>query len=171
MLFREWLNLNTLRRFMVKEPLKVIITNFSPGDRKVIRPDIADPTCKEGRIIPMNGIIYIEQNDFKLEPERRYKRLAPGKEVRLKYYGVVKYVSHDKDGVMVELFEKNKTKGAAIHWVSKLDCLKLNNGQIAENNLEPGTTVQFERVGYYRVMGTNEVRHVIGLKDTYNAKK
>ena len=163
---REYLNQYCLRRFAVKDPLKIIIKNFN-SDHTVIRPDVADPSCKVGRQIPLNGVVYIDSCDFKLDPEKRYKRLAPGKEVRLRYYGIVRYISHDDLSVTVELLDKVKTKGAAIHWVSQPDQIVLEDGMLAENNLPVGEVIQFERLGYYRVVSSSEVRQVISLKNNY----
>ena len=118
-------------------------------------------------------MVWIARRDFKLEPEKRYRRLGPGREVWLRYYGIVGYRGHTvcpstglPTEIQVELLDKRKCKGTALHWVSDLDRLEVelakcntviceNNLEpdtvICENNLEPDTVIQFERQGYYKV--------------------
>ena len=177
---REYFNEHCLRRFAVIDPLKIIIRNFdSFGSTTILRPDTADPMATEGRDLPISNVIYIERCDFKLEPEKKYKRLAPGKEVRLRYFTIVKYVSHEMNedesrvaSVTVDLMDKKKTRGAAIHWVSDADYRKWSlrsddDTQIyVENNINIGDIVQFERVGYFRI-NEGEIVKVTQLKKTY----
>jgi glutaminyl-tRNA synthetase len=175
---REYFNEHCKRRFAVIDPLKVTIVN--PCSTKIIRPDDSNPLNKVGREVPVSDVIYIESTDFKEDhPEKKYKRLAPGKEIRLKYLSVAEYVDHDDKGVSIKLLDKKKCKGAAIHWVSEKDMVKHNMFDpttkitrtiLTENmDINDNDIVQFERLGYYKY--TNDTFMFInGLKDSYNTR-
>lgn len=183
---REYLNDHCVRRFGVKNPLKVNITNLNPDDPsfkcEFLRPDDPNPNSTVGRTVKMSNVVYIDHNDFKLEAEKKYKRLAPGKEVRLRYYGIVKYVNHivNEDGVVtsvtIELLDKVKTKGAAIHWVPETDAIDINvhfpdenihRMMKCENNLVVDDVVQFERVGYAKILAPDKAIMITELKNSY----
>jgi glutaminyl-tRNA synthetase len=130
---RDDLNQTAPRVMAVLKPLKVVIENY-PQD-KVEELDSAyfpQDMQKEGsRKVPFTREIYIEQEDFMLEPAKDYHRLAPGKEVRLRYSYCVTCtnVVKDAEGNVTEVIctydpetlgknpEGRKVKGA-IHWVS-----------------------------------------------------
>jgi glutaminyl-tRNA synthetase len=117
----------------VLKPLKVVIENYP--DNQVEELDASywpHDVPKEGsRKVPFCKEIYIEQDDFMLEPPKDYFRLAPGKEVRLRYAYCVtcKDVIRDASGNVIELrctYDPDtlgnnpvgrKVKGT-IHWVS-----------------------------------------------------
>lgn len=130
---REHLNAVAPRVMAVLRPLKVTITNWEPG--KVDYLDaVNNPERPEDgtRQIPFTGELFIEQDDFMEEPPKKYFRLAPGKEVRLRwgYFIKCEEVVKDADGNVVELKctydpetrggqapDGRKVKGT-IHWVS-----------------------------------------------------
>lgn len=130
---RQDLNKRTPRRLAVLEPLKVIITNY-PDDQveefdAVNNPE--DPNSGR-RKVPFSKALYIEKEDFMEHPAKDFYRLAPGREVRLRYAYFIKCadVVKDKNGQIVELHctydpatrggdapDGRKVK-ATIHWVS-----------------------------------------------------
>jgi glutaminyl-tRNA synthetase len=130
---RDVLNKSAHRRLAVLEPLKVVITNYPEGQVEMLdalnHPD--DPAAGT-RQIPFTREIYIEQEDFMEDPPKKYFRLAPGQEVRLRWAYFIKCekVIKDDAGNIVELHctydpetkggsapDGRKVKGT-IHWVS-----------------------------------------------------
>ncbi len=131
---RENLNKIAPRVMTVLRPLKVIIDNY-PEDlvediEALNNPE--DPGMGT-RKVPFSRVLYIEQEDFREDPPKKFFRLAPGREVRLRYaYFItcVKVVKDEKTGEIVELHctYDPKTKGgdspdgrkvkATLHWVS-----------------------------------------------------
>jgi glutaminyl-tRNA synthetase len=83
---REVLNKSALRRMAVLRPLKVIIENYPAGGSEELdalnNPD--NPSAGTRRV-RFGGEIYIERDDFMLDPPKKFFRLAPGREVRLRY--------------------------------------------------------------------------------------
>jgi glutaminyl-tRNA synthetase len=128
------------RRMVVLDPLKVVITNFPP-DAVEFYPGAnlpADPTAGT-RDVPLTREIYIEREDFMEDPPAKYFRLAPGREVRLRYacYITARSVVHNDDGSIREIHAEfdpdsrgastpdgRKVKGT-IHWVSASRSLPL----------------------------------------------
>ena len=130
---REALNASAPRRFGVLRPLKVVIENY-PGDGEEWLTAANHPNRPEMGIreVPFTREIYIERDDFMEDPPRKFRRLRPGGEVRLRYAYIVKCEEFIKDasGDVVELRcsydpltrsgmerAKRKVKGT-IHWVS-----------------------------------------------------
>ncbi len=130
---REELNKTANRVMAVLRPLKVVIENYPEGQVEemdaVNNPE--DPNAGS-RKVPFSKVIYIEQDDFREEPPPKYFRLAPGREVRLRYAYFIKCTGVVKDdaGNIVELRctydpatrggdapDGRKVK-ATIHWVS-----------------------------------------------------
>ncbi len=99
---REHLNKIALRRMVVFDPLKVVITNYR--GRQGRNTDRAKTTPKMKTrltaILPFSREIYIEQEDFMENPPKKYFRLAPGQMVRLKSAYIIKCeeVVKDEDG-------------------------------------------------------------------------
>lgn len=136
---RDDLNQKAPRVLAVLKPLKVVITNYPDGkveelDGSYWPHDIP----KEGsRKLPFSKEIYIEQEDFMLDPPKDYYRLAPGREVRLRYAYCITCtdVVKDANGNVTELHctydpetlgknpEGRKVKGT-IHWVDARDCVE-----------------------------------------------
>jgi glutaminyl-tRNA synthetase len=131
---REDLNKRAARVMAVLHPLKVVIDNYPEGQVEemdaVNNPE--DPTAGT-RKVPFSKVLYIEREDFMEEPAKKFFRLAPGREVRLRYAYYVKcenVVKDPKTGEITELHctHDPATKGggspdgrkvkATIHWVS-----------------------------------------------------
>ena len=103
---REELNKTAQRRMAVLKPLKVVLDNWQEDfvDELPAENNPEDETAGK-RTVKIGKVIYIEQDDFMEEPPKKYFRLAPGAEVRLKYAYLVKCtdVIKDADGNVVEL--------------------------------------------------------------------
>ncbi|MCP4291619.1 MAG: glutamine--tRNA ligase/YqeY domain fusion protein [bacterium] len=130
---RSELNLTATRYMGVLRPLKVVITNYPEGKVEDIE-CVNNPEDESAgtRTVPFSREIYIEQDDFRIEANRKFFRLKPGKEVRLKHAYFVtcdEYIQND-DGEVVELRctydpesyggqspDGRKVKGT-LHWVS-----------------------------------------------------
>lgn len=130
---REDLNKRAPRVMGVLRPLRVVIENYPEGKVEEIEAinNPEDPGMGT-RKVPFSRVIYIEQEDFMEAPPKRYRRLAPGREVRLRYGYVIKCedVIKDDEGNIVELRctydpetlggstpDGRKVRGI-IHWVS-----------------------------------------------------
>ncbi|MCK5087738.1 MAG: glutamine--tRNA ligase/YqeY domain fusion protein, partial [Melioribacteraceae bacterium] len=130
---REDLNKKAQRVMAVLNPLKIVLTNY-PEDKVEELKAVNNPEDESmgKRWLPFSRVLYIEQNDFQEEPHRKFFRLAPGKEVRLRYAYIIKCeeVIKDEDGNITELHctydldtksgsgkSDKKVKGT-IHWVS-----------------------------------------------------
>jgi glutaminyl-tRNA synthetase len=88
---REHLNRIALRRMVVFDPVKVIITNYAAGQSEMlISEDNPEDPNAGNREIPFGNEIYIEREDFMEEPPKKFFRLAPGKMVRLKSAYIIK---------------------------------------------------------------------------------
>jgi glutaminyl-tRNA synthetase len=136
---REVLNRTALRRMAVLRPLKVVIENYPDGQIEdldaVNNPE--DPSAGS-RKIKFSRELYIEQDDFMENPPKKFFRLAPGKEVRLRYayFVTCREVKKDAAGDVVELRCRYdpQTRGgntppdgrkvqATLHWVSAADAV------------------------------------------------
>lgn len=130
---REDLNKKAQRRMAVLDPIKVVITNYPEGQIEYIN-CVNNPEDESAgtRAVPFSREIYIERDDFMEEPPKKYYRLAPGGEVRLRYAYLIKCneVVKNADGEIVELLcsydelskggtssDGRKVKGV-IHWVA-----------------------------------------------------
>jgi glutaminyl-tRNA synthetase len=130
---RQYLNQHAARVMGVLEPLKVVITNYPEGQVEVMQAvnNPEDPSAGT-RPLPFSRELYIEQDDFREEPPPKYFRLAPGREVRLRYayFITCQEVVKDEHGQVVELRctydpatrggdapDGRKVK-ATLHWVS-----------------------------------------------------
>ena len=130
---REHLNKVAPRMMAVLNPLKVVITNYPDGQVENLTA-INNPEDESAgtRQVPFSKVIYIERDDFMENPPKKYFRLAPGQEVRLRYAYFIKCdeVIKDAEGNIVELHcsydpaskggnspDGRKVKGT-IHWVS-----------------------------------------------------
>ena len=101
---REDLNAKAPRVMAVLRPLKVIIVNY-PEDQVEELPAENNPENPEmgTRMLPFSRELYIEQEDFMEEPPKKFFRLAPGKEVRLKHAYIIKCENVVKDEKPVRL--------------------------------------------------------------------
>ncbi len=131
---REDLNKKASRLMGVLAPLKVVIDNY-PEDRIEEMEAINNPEDPAAgtRKVPFSRILYIERNDFMEDPPKKFYRLAPGREVRLRYaYFItcVNLIKDEKTGEIVEIHctYDPETRGgdapdgrkvkATLHWVS-----------------------------------------------------
>ena len=94
----------------VLKPLKVIIDNY-PEDMMEELEAVNNPedTSAGTRLVPFTRTLYIEQDDFREVPPKQFFRLAPGREVRLRYAYIVKCVSVTKDPHTGEVMELHCT--------------------------------------------------------------
>ncbi len=136
---REDLNLRAPRVMAVLRPLRVVIENY-PEDQVEEMEAINNPEDESAgsRVLPFSRVLYIEQDDFQEDPPKKWFRLAPGREVRLKhgyYIKCVDMVRDEKTGQVVELRctydpetrggwsdDGRKVKGT-LHWVSAAHAL------------------------------------------------
>ena len=215
---REELNKHAPRVMGVLRPLKVVITNY-PDDTTDELDAVNNPEDPDAgsRKVPFSRVLYIEQDDFREDPPKKFYRLAPGREVRLRYaffITCVDVVKDEKTGEILELHctydpatrggdapDGRKVK-ATLHWVSADHALKAtvrlynplftrenpNETQEGENfklflnpeSLEtttayvepsladaaPGSTFQFERLGYFCVDTRDSTRETLVFNRT-----
>ena len=195
---RQDLNQTAERRMAVLHPLKVVITNYSAvATETLVAVNNPEDAAAGLREISFGRELYIEQNDFMEDPPKKFFRLAPGREVRLRYayFIICEEVLKDDQGNPIELHctYDPETKGgnapdgrkvkATLHWVHAQDAVQARvhlydrlfsvpDPDSADNFLEAvnqvsldvlsdcmlersladvqaGTTVQFERLGYF----------------------
>jgi glutaminyl-tRNA synthetase len=198
---REDLNKRARRVMAVLRPLKLIITNYPEGQIEEV--DVINNPEDETagtRKVPFSRVLYIERDDFRENPPKKFFRLSPGKEVRLRcaYFVTCTEVVKDGSGEIVELrcTYDPATRGgdspdgrrvkATLHWVaaahaipaevrlydrlfsvedperapegktfldninpSSLDVLRACQVEPSLASATPGTSVQFERLGYF----------------------
>ena len=133
---REDLNEHAARVMAVLRPLKVVLTNY-PADKSEELLAENHPTRGGKRYVPFSRELYIEREDFMEEPPKKFFRLRPGGEVRLKHAYIIKCeeVVKDEKGEITELRctydPESKSGGSAanrkvkgtLHWVSANDAL------------------------------------------------
>jgi len=130
---RDYLNRTVIRRMAVLRPLKVVLTNYAEGQVEefaaVNNPE--DPRAGS-HPVPFSRVLYIERDDFMEEPPKKFYRLAPGREVRLRYAYLItcREVIKDASGEVVELrctydpttrggtAPDGRSPKATLHWVS-----------------------------------------------------
>ena len=131
---REDLNETVPRAMAVLKPLKVIIDNYPEGQVEEMECSNHPQKPELGtRKVPFSRVLYIESDDFMENPPKKYKRLGPGREVRLRNSYVIRFVSLIRDEATGEISELHctydpETKNApppdgrkvegVIHWVS-----------------------------------------------------
>ena len=130
---RQDLNQRAPRRMVVLDPVKVVIDNYPEGDGELLEA-INNPEDESAgtRQVPFSRELYIEREDFMADPPKKFHRLSPGKEVRLRYAYFVTCtdVVTDADGNVTEIHctydpatrggdapDGRKVKGT-LHWVS-----------------------------------------------------
>ena len=135
---RELLNKEAKRKMVVLDPIRINITNWPSKDHIEFMNAINNPEDDESgkRQIPLDGEVYIERDDFMENPPKKYHRLSPGTEVRLRYSYCIRCdeVIRDDAGNVIELLcsydpetlgknpEGRKVR-AAIHWVPVNDSI------------------------------------------------
>jgi len=138
---RDDLNSSAPRRMCVLDPVKVILDNYPEEqiDEMEAKNHPQNPDMGT-RFIPFSRELYIERSDFMENPPKKFHRLGPGREVRLRYGYLIQYVSHitdDKTGEITEIHctydpetrggsapDGRKVKGT-IHWVSAEHAVQL----------------------------------------------
>ncbi len=157
---RELLNQIAARRMAVLRPRKVVIENYPPDRTETLKAinNPEDPAAGT-REVPFSREIHIERDDFMEEPPRKFFRLAPGREVRLRYayFITCREVVKDQAGEVVELRctydpatrggdapDKRKVK-ATLHWVSAADSLpaEVRLGEHLFTRPDPGADGDF----------------------------
>lgn len=155
---RDDLNENAARAMCVLRPLKVVLTNY-PDDKLEMLPAAGHPNREDlpARELPFTKTLYIEQEDFREEANKKYKRLVLGKRVRLRNAYVIQadHIERDADGAIVEIHcrylpetlgsnpeDGIKPKGV-IHWVSatagKQATVRLYDRLFASDKPDAGT--------------------------------
>ena len=135
---RDNLNENAPRAMAVLRPLKVIVDNYPEGQTEEIEVEVHPKKPELGtHTVTFSRELYIEQDDFMVEPVKKYRRFYPGNEVRLKgaYYATCTSYETDADGNVTcihveydpeskggETPDGRKVKGT-IHWVNAADCI------------------------------------------------
>ena len=217
-------NVHALRRMAVLDPIKVVITNWPTDDdgeplvEYVEAVNNPEDESAGTRSVPFSGELWIEREDFALDPPPKYYRLSPGREVRLRagYFVTATDCELDSDGnvVVVNATYDPETRGgqapdgrkvkATIHWVSArhaiegtvhlyerlfrdshpgsegsdpMDSLDPDSRvtrtaaklEPALGDAEPGTVVQFERLGYFAVDPDQPrtFHRTVGLRDEW----
>jgi len=137
---REYLNRHAPRVMAVLRPLRLVITNY-PEDQVEEMEAINNPEDPAAgtRRVPFSRVLYIERDDFREDPPKKFFRLAPGREVRLRYAYFITCTEVVKDPATGEIIELHctydpatrggdspdgrKVKGT-IHWVSAAHAFK-----------------------------------------------
>ncbi|MDR1593756.1 MAG: glutamine--tRNA ligase/YqeY domain fusion protein [Prevotellaceae bacterium] len=151
---REDLNKRAERRLVVLDPLKIVIINYPESQTEILHainnPENPDAGTRE---ITFGRELYIEKNDFMEVPPKKYFRLAPGSEVRLKYAYIIKCeeVVRNDEGEIVELrctYDPETKSGSSsakqvkgtIHWVNVHEALpvevRLYDRLFTENSMD-----------------------------------
>ncbi len=135
---REDLNKRVPRSMAVLRQLKVVLTNYPEGQVEELDADINPENLSSGkRKVPFSRELWIEQDDFREDPPKKFFRLAPGREVRLKYAYYItcnEVVKNPQTGEITELHctydpatrggwsqDGRKVKGTS-HWISTAHC-------------------------------------------------
>jgi len=137
---RQDLNKRAPRVMGVLNPLKVVLTNYAEGESEALEAinNPEDPNAGT-RSVPFSRELYIEREDFMEDPPKKFYRLAPGREVRLRYAYFIRCeeVIKDADGNVIELrcTYDPETRGgdapdgrkvkATLHWVSAAHALNV----------------------------------------------
>ena len=136
---REDLKLKANRPMVVIDPVKVIIDNYPEGQSELCHVENNPENEALGsRDITFSREIYIERNDFMEEPVKKFFRLAPGKEVRLKgaYFITCQSICKDENGVITEIhctYDPETKSGSGctrkvkgtLHWVDANNCVDI----------------------------------------------
>ena len=136
---REDLKLKANRPMVVIDPVKVIIDNYPEGQSELCHvKNNPENEALGSRDITFSREIYIERNDFMEEPVKKFFRLAPGKEVRLKgaYFITCQSICKDENGVITEIhctYDPETKSGSGctrkvkgtLHWVDANNCVDI----------------------------------------------
>lgn len=152
---REDLRMKSKRMMAVLDPIKLIIDNYPEGESELLEVENNQENEEMGkRMVSFSRELYIEREDFMEEPPKKYFRLFPGNEVRLKnaYFVTCTDFKKDETGKVVEIhctydpetrsgsgFEGRKVKGT-IHWVDAATAIDATV-RLYENLIEEGEEV------------------------------
>lgn len=179
---REDMKLTSPRTMGVLHPLKVVITNYPEDKVEMLEAEINPENPEMGsREIPFSREIYIEQDDFMEEPPKKYFRLFPGNEVRLKnaYFIKCNDVIKDENGNIIEIhctydpetksgtgFTGRKVKGT-IHWVEAKNAIpaefRLYEPLILDAELEADSEENAEEKTFLDFVNPNSLEIVNGF--------
>jgi glutaminyl-tRNA synthetase len=134
---REQLNKTANRAMVVLDPIKVVITNYEGSGETLIADNNTENPEAGVRDISFSNTIYIERDDFMLEPPKKFFRLGPGLSVRLKHAYIITCDSYELDEngtvkVVYCTYHKNSKSGSdtsgiavkgVIHWVNANDAV------------------------------------------------
>jgi glutaminyl-tRNA synthetase len=155
---REDLNKRAVRVMAVLRPVKVVIDNYPEGRAEELHAENNPEDPSAGmRMIPFSRELFIEEEDFMENPSKKYFRLSPGKEVRLKHAYIIKcerVIKDEKTGRIVEIHctydpktksgeaEENRKVKGTLHWVSALQAVnaevRLYDHLFTKDNPEAG---------------------------------
>lgn len=135
---REDLNKRSNRYMAVLDPVKLVITNYPQGQKEFLTPALNPEDPAAGiRTVPFTRELYIERSDFMENPPKKFFRLQPGGEVRLKYGYIIRCgeVVRNSEGEITEIrctCDHNSLPGrgewrsvkGTIHWVSAEDAVE-----------------------------------------------
>lgn len=137
---REDLNKRALRVMGILQPLRVVLTNYPDNETEELEAvNNPEDDSMGTRKVPFSRFLYIEREDFREDPPKKFFRLSPGQEVRLRYAYYIKcekIVKDDKTGEIIELHcsYDPKTRGGwapdgrkvrgTLHWVSAAHAIK-----------------------------------------------
>ncbi|OQB73946.1 MAG: Glutamine--tRNA ligase [candidate division TA06 bacterium ADurb.Bin131] len=139
---RENLNKTSQRRMVVLKPLKLVIENYPEKETEQLTAINNPENPDDGtRKIPFSKVLYIDEDDFMESPKEKFYRLAPGREVRLRYAYFVKCtgVVKDDSGRIIEVrctYDPATRGGDApdgrkskvtLHWVSAYHCIDIES--------------------------------------------
>ena len=177
---RDDLKLKKPRIMAVKRPLKLVITNY-PEDRVEYFEVENNQECPEmgARQVPFSRVLYIEREDFMENPPKKYFRLFPGNEVRLKnayFVKCEKVIKDEQTGEILEVhctydpetrsgsgFTGRKVKGT-IHWVSAQHAVKAEIRLYDHLFLE---AEQAEDIDYFELDGMKLNKHSLEVLEGY----
>ncbi|OFY91240.1 MAG: glutamine--tRNA ligase [Bacteroidetes bacterium RIFOXYA12_FULL_40_10] len=137
---REDLNRRSNRYMVVLDPVKLVIINYPQGESELFTPALNPENTDAGnRSVPFSNELYIERDDFMEDPPKKYFRLRPGGEVRLKYSYIIKCeeVIKNSQGEITEIrctYDPSSRPGTGewrsvkgtIHWVSAADATEID---------------------------------------------
>jgi glutaminyl-tRNA synthetase len=170
---REDLNKNSERRMAVIDPLKVVIENYPEGKIEELEAVNNPEDLSAGkRKVPFSREIYIEKTDFMEDPSKKFFRLGPGREVRLRYAYFITCtdVIKDENGKIIELrcTYDPKTKGGSapdgrkvkgtIHWISTGQAIQAEVRLYDRLFNHPNPTITKEGVDFTSFINPNSLK-------------
>ena len=162
---REDLNLRSPRVMAVLRPLRVVIENYPEGQvEEMAAVNNPEDSSMGSRKVPFSRVVYIEREDFREDPPKKFFRLAPGQEVRLRYAYIIQCVGVVKDertGEVIEVrgrYDPETRSGSGqsgrrvkgtLHWVSA-DHAQPAEIRLYESLLTKGNPVDEDDGGDFR---------------------